>query len=131
MSTSHLRPAHILPPNKNKREKDHGIAFFLLFKRFFSYTPRFPKPGESIRGTSFFQSPGGKGANQAAAAAKLGAAVSFIGMVSVWFTESLFGLNKFKKLSYKSKFFNAFFALLYKLPHSWASVDQTSNFWNM
>lgn len=35
-------------------------------------TPRFPVPGETIMGTSFHTFPGGKGANQTVAAARLG-----------------------------------------------------------
>ncbi len=43
--------------------------------------PRLPVPGETIQGGRFTTSPGGKGANQAAAAAKLGADVTLIGRV--------------------------------------------------
>ena len=39
----------------------------------------FPKPGQTILGTDFAMFPGGKGANQAVAAAKLGAEVFFMG----------------------------------------------------
>lgn len=38
----------------------------------FSYAPRLPKPGETLHGTKFTTSFGGKGANQCVAAAKLG-----------------------------------------------------------
>ena len=44
-------------------------------------TPRIPRPGETIIGSDFHTIPGGKGANQAVAAAKLGADVSMIGRV--------------------------------------------------
>ncbi len=44
-------------------------------------TPRMPLIGETIAGGEFHQIPGGKGANQAVAAARLGAAVKFIGRV--------------------------------------------------
>jgi ribokinase len=43
--------------------------------------PRFPSPGETILGGAFATSPGGKGANQAVAAARMGARVSMIGRV--------------------------------------------------
>jgi len=42
---------------------------------------RCPKPGESLVGTSFTTVPGGKGANQAVAAARLGAETTFVGCV--------------------------------------------------
>lgn len=41
--------------------------------------PRFPAPGETLMAESFHTIPGGKGANQAVAAARLGAEVSLIG----------------------------------------------------
>src|SRR5215204_3100300 len=40
-----------------------------------------PKPGETIDGFEFLKAGGGKGANQAVAAARLGARVAFIGRV--------------------------------------------------
>lgn len=42
---------------------------------------RRPKQGETVLGTNFFMNSGGKGANQAVAACKLGARVSMIGKV--------------------------------------------------
>lgn len=41
--------------------------------------PRFPQPGETLLGDGFVTMPGGKGANQAVAAARLGAAVALVG----------------------------------------------------
>lgn len=43
--------------------------------------PRFPAPGETISGEDLAIIPGGKGANQAVAASRLGAAVSMLGRV--------------------------------------------------
>lgn len=43
--------------------------------------PRFPQPGETITGDDLQIIPGGKGANQAVAAARLGANVSMLGRV--------------------------------------------------
>jgi len=43
--------------------------------------PHIPKPGETILGDRFLTFPGGKGANQAVAAARLGADVTMIGCV--------------------------------------------------
>lgn len=43
------------------------------------FTDRMPKLGETVRGYDFSLNCGGKGANQAVAAAKLGGSVSFIG----------------------------------------------------
>ena len=40
---------------------------------------RLPLPGETLMGEAFAMTPGGKGANQAVAAARLGAEVSFVG----------------------------------------------------
>jgi ribokinase len=42
---------------------------------------RLPRPGETVFGTAYSQSFGGKGANQAVAAARLGARVAFVGRV--------------------------------------------------
>ena len=46
-----------------------------------SYLQRMPRPGETVHGNTFVTGAGGKGSNQAVAAARLGAEVTFIGRV--------------------------------------------------
>jgi len=48
---------------------------------FFSFSPRFPKAGETIMGNKFERRYGGKGANQCVAAAKLGASTALVASV--------------------------------------------------
>jgi len=59
-------------------------------------TAKFPDPGETLLGGTFFMFPGGKGANQAVAAARLGGDVTFIAKLG----NDIFGqqaLQQFKK----------------------------------
>ncbi len=51
--------------------------------------PSFPRPGETLHGRGYCVIPGGKGANQAVAAARLGADVAFIACVG----DDSFGVN--------------------------------------
>ena len=62
-----------------------------------------PKPGETVIGDTFLMNPGGKGANQAVSACKLGADVTFITKVG----NDMFGkkaVNNFKKTGIKTDF---------------------------
>jgi ribokinase len=57
---------------------------------------KLPAPGETVMGKKFFMNPGGKGANQAVAASRLGGSVAFIARVG----NDLFGkqaVHTFKK----------------------------------
>ncbi len=68
-----------------------------------AYTDRLPKQGETIMGNDFKMGFGGKGANQAVAAAKLGAEVVMIGKLG----NDIFGkqtLENFKNLNISIKF---------------------------
>ncbi len=55
-------------------------------------TPRFPAPGETILGGNFFMFPGGKGGNQAVAAARIGGNVTFLCALG----DDVFGENALK-----------------------------------
>lgn len=57
---------------------------------------RLPRPGETVGGATFARIPGGKGANQAVAAARLGASVRLIGCVGrdPYGEEALAGLRE-------------------------------------
>jgi len=57
---------------------------------------RLPRPGETLTDAEFFTAPGGKGANQAVAAARLGARVRFVGAVGrdSFAEEALVGLRE-------------------------------------
>lgn len=59
------------------------------------HSPRLPVPGETLTGDSFFTAPGGKGANQAVACARLGASTRLIGRVG----GDVFGNNLLQSLA--------------------------------
>ncbi|MBE9462344.1 ribokinase [Dyadobacter subterraneus] len=66
-------------------------------------TGEFPKPGQTVLGQTFLMNPGGKGANQAVAAARLGADVRFVAKVG----KDIFGkeaLEEFQKEGLDTKY---------------------------
>jgi ribokinase len=73
-----------------------------------AHAPRLPRPGESLTGTSFHTTPGGKGANQAVACARLGIMTQMIGRVG----EDVFGNALLQNLS------------LYGVNTQWVSKDK-------
>ncbi|CAP23752.1 Protein CBG02845 [Caenorhabditis briggsae] len=74
---------------------DRIVVLGSIVQDLVSYTDRFPRPGESVRGNDFKSGSGGKGANQAVAAARLGANVAMIGLVG----EDMFGDSNIKGLT--------------------------------
>ncbi len=61
--------------------KPHIAVVGSLVFDFVARAPSLPRPGETILGTEFGSYPGGKGANQAVQAARLGAEVHLIGRI--------------------------------------------------
>jgi ribokinase len=57
------------------------VVFGSLNMDLTTYVPRLPGPGETLLGHSFLTAPGGKGANQAVAAARLGVPTRLFGRV--------------------------------------------------
>ena len=57
---------------------------------------KIPKPGETVMGGKFYQAAGGKGANQAVAAARAGGNVAFVACIGddVFGGEALKGFKK-------------------------------------
>jgi ribokinase len=61
-------------------------------------TKKLPLPGETVIGGTFFMNPGGKGANQAVAAARLGGQVTFVARVG----SDLFGEQALKQFQHEN-----------------------------
>ena len=71
------------------------IVFGGINMDLFAYIPRSTQEGETIQATSVEFFLGGKGANQAAASARLGAKVSFVGTIG----QDQFGIDVKKLIS--------------------------------
>jgi ribokinase len=65
-----------LPPNTPRLTVVGSVNLDLVAR-----CERLPRPGETVTDATFARHPGGKGANQAVAAARLGAEVAFVGRV--------------------------------------------------
>lgn len=64
-----------------KNEKTNVVVLGAINIDFVVKSETLPRPGETVKGIEFNQFPGGKGANQAVAAAKLGGTVTMLGAV--------------------------------------------------
>ncbi len=61
--------------------------------------PHSPRPGETVLGGDFETFPGGKGANQAVAAARMGGEVTMVGRVAVIILETPSSRNWLRTIS--------------------------------
>lgn len=70
-------------PNKNKNKNKNSDIIVVGGANwdYFIRSSGLPRPGETIQGKSFYESAGGKGANQAIAASRLGAKVTLIAKI--------------------------------------------------
>lgn len=66
---------------ENTKKRPRILVVGSLVMDLICSTPRFPQRGETVIGTDFRTAPGGKGANQAVQAARLGASVTMVGKV--------------------------------------------------
>jgi ribokinase len=82
--------------------------------------PRIPAPGETIMGSEFFVIPGGKGANQAVAAARTGAEVTFVACVA----DDAFGLQSIE--NYRKDRINTNFIKIKEGGHSGVALINVS-----
>jgi ribokinase len=67
--------------NRTPRRKWHLVVLGGINTDFVIKGDCLPQPGQTVPGDTFYSGPGGKGANQAVAAARLGAKVALIGRV--------------------------------------------------
>ena len=73
-------------------------------------TDKLPLPGETVIGGTFLMNPGGKGANQAVAAARLGGQVTFVARIG----DDVFGAEAIAQFQREN--INTAFITKYKFP---------------
>src|SRR6476469_9877802 len=73
------RPSYLVPRLRSRAVA--VVVFGSINMDLVVGVPRWPQPGETLTGGRFFTAPGGKGANQAVAAARLGAPTRLVGRV--------------------------------------------------
>jgi ribokinase len=80
-----------LPPERTRLTVVGSVNLDLV-----THAKRLPRPGETLTDATFDRYPGGKGANQAVAAARLGTEVTFVGCVGddAFADEALAGLRE-------------------------------------
>ena len=79
----------------NRQERPLVVVLGGINMDLVTLAPRFPEAGETIVGTEFLTYPGGKGANQALAAARTGARVAMVGRIG----NDIFGPQAIASLS--------------------------------
>ena len=79
----------------NRQERPLVVVLDGINMDLVTLAPRFPEAGETIVGTEFLTYPGGKGANQALAAARTGARVAMVGRIG----NDIFGPQAIASLS--------------------------------
>lgn len=75
------RPGTIDDIQPSSARPAQAIVFGSVNMDLVSRTSRLPKPGETLMGSAFYTTPGGKGANQAVALARLGVPTQMVGRV--------------------------------------------------
>lgn len=92
--TQRKEPTLTMSTQSNITTKPNVVVVGSFMMDLIVRTERMPKEGETIVGKEFQRAPGGKGANQAMAAARLGGRVTMVGRVG----DDLFGQDQIRSL---------------------------------
>ena len=71
----------LFPPNRGLASRADIVVVGASVMDLIAYVPRFPAVGETLHGNDFQTGYGGKGANQAVAASKLGSSVAMVSVL--------------------------------------------------